>query len=509
MARKRGLNHWLPASTRRVATGLRRDGPGWLIILILVVILLRIPSLFYPYSYGDQGIYLTLGQAIRQGVVLYREIHDNKPPLLYLLAAISGSLAWFQALLLVWNLGTILIFWRLAQSLFDKQARPVLTATVLFALLTTWPRLEGQVANAEIFMILPIIAGFWLIFGGKKQEKLRFLGAGIFFGLAVLFKVPAGFDFAAALFFLFFLFLSQKKKNYSLLTTHYPLLIFGFLTPILLSSFFFALQKALPYFLQAGFLQNIGYLSSWKGKTHAGLIVSPGFLLRFGSLLLFSFLLFLFNKKLNKNLLLLSLWLIFSFFGATLSGRPYPHYLIQVLPPASFLVGLLLAKIKKLERLIALFFLGLLLVAYQYFDFWQYPTLPYYQNFLAWASRQKTTQEYLLHFNSQLPQNYQLASFLNQNTSPQDRVFIWGEDAPCLYALSRRLPPGRYTANYHIKDFDGYQETLKAIQVVRPKFVVILSRKDRFPQLEEFLAKQYYQLGDIYGAVVYLPRPSR
>ena len=500
MARKRGLNHWLK---------ILPSWPAWLITLLIIVIFLRIPSLFYPYSYGDQGIYLTLGQAIRQGVVLYREIHDNKPPLLYLLAAISGSLAWFQALLLIWSLGTILVFWRLAKCLFANQSRPVLLSTLLLALLTTWPRLEGQVANAEIFMILPIIAGFLLILSGKKREKLRFFAAGILFSLGVLFKVPAGFDFGAALIFLFFLFFSQKKKDYSLLIARYSLLIFGFLTPILLSSFFFTLQGALPHFLQAGFLQNIGYLSSWKGKTHAGVMVSSGFLLRAGSLLVVTFLLWLFRKKLNKNLIFLSLWLIFSLFGATLSERPYPHYLIQVLPSASLLAGLFLAKIKKIERLIIIFFLGLFLIAHQYFNFWQYPTIPYYQNFLSWATRQKTTQEYLQYFNSHLPQNYQLASFLHQNTSPQDRVFIWGEDAPCLYALARHLPPGRYTANYHIKDFNGYQETLEAIKAVRPKFIVILSRKDSFPQLEEFLASQYFQLGEIAGALLYFPLPPK
>ncbi len=55
----------------------------FLLIIILLMILLRIPSLFEPYWYGDEGIYLTLGQAIRKGLLLYRDIHDNKPPLLY------------------------------------------------------------------------------------------------------------------------------------------------------------------------------------------------------------------------------------------------------------------------------------------------------------------------------------------------------------------------------------------------------------------------------------------
>ena len=38
------------------------------ILMILAgVVFLRIPSLFEPYWYGDEGIYLTIGQAMRHG----------------------------------------------------------------------------------------------------------------------------------------------------------------------------------------------------------------------------------------------------------------------------------------------------------------------------------------------------------------------------------------------------------------------------------------------------------
>ena len=54
---------------------------------------------FEPYYYGDEMIYLALGQGLRQGIPLYLGLHDNKPPLLYLTAAISGNLFLFKVIL--------------------------------------------------------------------------------------------------------------------------------------------------------------------------------------------------------------------------------------------------------------------------------------------------------------------------------------------------------------------------------------------------------------------------
>src|SRR3989344_3742093 len=66
----------------------KNEALAWLVVFSVV---LRITSWFEPYWYGDEGIYLVLGQALRRGLVFYRDIHDNKPPLLYLLAAVAGG----------------------------------------------------------------------------------------------------------------------------------------------------------------------------------------------------------------------------------------------------------------------------------------------------------------------------------------------------------------------------------------------------------------------------------
>ena len=66
------------------------------VFLFLIFLFLRLPSLFEPYWYGDEGIYLTLGQGVRKGLVLYQQIHDNKPPTLYYLAALGQTVFGFR-----------------------------------------------------------------------------------------------------------------------------------------------------------------------------------------------------------------------------------------------------------------------------------------------------------------------------------------------------------------------------------------------------------------------------
>ena len=88
--------------------------PAWVVGILAIVLILRIPSFFEPYYYGDEMIYLALGQGVRQGLILFKDIHDNKPPLLYLAAAIAGNLFWFKAILCFWNMFTVAFFYKLS-----------------------------------------------------------------------------------------------------------------------------------------------------------------------------------------------------------------------------------------------------------------------------------------------------------------------------------------------------------------------------------------------------------
>ena len=87
-------------------------------------------------------------------------------------------------------------------------------------------------------------------------------------------------------------------------------------------------------------------------------------------------------------------------------------------------------------------------------NFWRYPILPYYVRFYELATNKIDKSEYFSTFGGQVPRNYKIAEFIVTSTKKEDKVFIWGDASP-IYALSRRFPPIKYVADYHIKDFSN------------------------------------------------------
>jgi 4-amino-4-deoxy-L-arabinose transferase-like glycosyltransferase len=478
------------------------EPPRWLLVLLSACFLLRIPSFFEPYYYGDEMIYLTLGQGIRQHIPLYLRLHDNKPPLIYIIAKIAGNLFWFKVILAFWSFATIVIFWHLAKKIFPKKERVAKAATIVFAILTTIPLIEGNIANAELFFIGPIMGGFLILLSKKLTAKNLFL-SGILFSLATLFKIPAFFDiFAIVLLWIFFT--AFKVKEIKRLVVNFFWLFLGFTVPILFTLIWYFWRGALKEYLIAAFLQNLGYLSSWSGQV----AYKTSFLLRNRSLFirtlivaLGSSLLFVKRKKLPKEFIFICLWLLFSLFAVTLSERPYPHYLIQAAAPISLLLGLLFYD-KTLLQVFAIIPLTLAFFVPVYFRFWIYPTFSYYQRFVNFAAGRLTKEQYFSTFRKAINRNYEIAKMITTMTNTKDKVFVWGDDSS-IYALSKRLPPIKYVADYHIRDFSSQKEIMNALLTNPPKMIVYLPEGRAFPALKLYLKEKYILLADIEGAEVY------
>jgi 4-amino-4-deoxy-L-arabinose transferase-like glycosyltransferase len=227
--------------------------------LFFIFIILRLPSLFEPYWYGDEGIYLTLGAAIRKGLILYSQIHDNKPPTLYYLAAIGQTVFGFRLLLSLFMIPTIYYFYRLSLNFFSQKISQFIT--FVFLIITSIPFLEGNIANAEIFMLLPTILGFLIFIKAKKN--IDYLWSGLLLGLAFTIKVPVIIEFGFLFLWLFISNLKNfKTKSFTIILN---LFTFGlsFLIPIILFGIYFAIKGAFLLFLGSALLQNFSYLSSW------------------------------------------------------------------------------------------------------------------------------------------------------------------------------------------------------------------------------------------------------
>ena len=475
--------------------------PKWLCIFLFLILILRIPSFFEPYFYGDEMIYMALGQGIRQGINLYKGVYDNKPPLLYIVAAIAGNLFWFKAILAFVNIISIYLFWKLSGVLFPKKNLLHKVSTIIFGLLTTLPLLEGNIVNAELFMITPIIAALILIFSKKNNFKKLFF-SGMLFSIAALFKIPALFDLPAVIVF-WLIYSISKKTDFITFLKRALYLSLGFITPILLTFVWFYFQGSLKDYIYAAFLQNVGYLSSYRpsDSQQPFFVKNLPLLIRASIVFLTAIFFYLKRKKLSKNFIFISLWLFFSLFGATLSERPYPHYLIQAVPAMSLLFGILFTN-ETIEQSLTLIPLTIAFFVPVYFHYYHYPTLSYYSKFISFTSRGISKKEYLMSFDKNVIRNYDISNFLASSMSKKEKVFIVGDSAT-IYALSRKLPPIKYVADYHINDYSSLQDEVNILSKNLPKFIVILPQKMNLTPLIPIIRQNYIFVSEIDGAEIW------
>ncbi len=495
----------------------------WFFLLFMVV--LRVPNFFDPYWYGDEAIYLTVGQSIRSGKQLYSQIVDHKTPIIYYLASVPNQF-WFRVLLIIASAISIGSFYFLSRKIF-KDKLFTWVSLLIFVVLTTLPWFEGHIPNGELFVLTFVLVGMWLasksgylqaILDARKQKrhKINFswLGAaGTAYGLAILTKVPAFVDLAALLSIAWFNFSQEvldKPKNWLkqlwvMVKEVGPVLV-GTAIPIILSILYFVTRGAGQDYLRFGLLYNLHYTQSWQidfGSQILNFLISlPGKTLLLGALIL---VLSLINQLSIKFKFFLA-WLILSLYSVMLSNRPYPHYFIQAIPPLSWLVAAILEKIitaiqTKKKRLKSLMPAGLGIaviilcgLVLKWFGFGTYSVKAYYQSFGQYLTGTVNQQEYYQSFNPLMQDNYKLARFFKSNQVRN--LFIWG-DNPMLYALSQTIPTSRFTVAFHVVDMNAYDETIEEIRRTEPPYIVVMKNAPtNYSEFFEYLDQHYIANND-------------
>lgn len=461
----------------------------FLILASFLFFLLRFPSLFEPYWYGDEGIYQTIGIVLNQGGLLYRDVWDNKPPLLYFFYSLFGSdqfsLRLFSA---VFGFLGVSSFFLLAKRLLRN---PVVyrSITLLFALLFGLPLIEGNIANAENFIIPLVILSAYLLTRYLSDKKTDFIlfSSGIILGIAFLIKIVAVFDFLAFLIFLAFI-KAPKKITWTSLRDYLKtkireIIIFciGFFVPFAISIIYFFAYNELSLYLQSMFFSNIGYVG-WGNK-----LGIPLSLLHIKIIILalgVSILILLRNKLTFPAFLFILIWFAFSMFNTFFSQRPYPHYMLALLPSYCLLLGSIFIY-RKLTIFLSVIFL---ISSFIVFDFFSLASpkkieknILYYGNFIHYILGNKDTRSYQAFFDRNTPRDYEIANFIKMNSGKEDNIFVWGNNAQ-LYKLTGKKPPGKYTVKYHISNYsDGYSNTAESLSKEKPKFLIIMPGETHFP----------------------------
>ncbi len=520
---------------------------GWWSLLI-AVLLFRLPTLCEPYWYGDEGIYLTIGNALRQGRLLYAGIVDHKTPLIYYFAMVPSQL-WFRILMMVWMMVTTWCFYQLVSSFGWRRWQTWLSSWI-FILLTSLPAFEGNIPNGELFVMGFVLAGLLLLtrtrlwlnlladprharlpsHWSKRDITLTVL-AGMSGGLGILTKVPGLFD-VAAMAWVGWLVLTAgvvdkefKAHDWwprlKLVITSWWWLGLGIVTPIALSVLYFTLRGSFASYLEFGLLYNFHYAGNWQLDLPwpwlAFWFTLPGkmLIMAVGLLLVTAW------QRWQSQALSWSLgWLLLALFGSLLSNRPYPHYFLQLVPALSIVVVAWLGELTHLKQyryfrdkslvlvvwlataaLVALIPVSLLLL-----KFGMYPTLSYYQNWWQVVTGQISRETYYQRFNWIIPDNTRAANIIR--SAGAQEIFIWGTN-PMLYAVSQTAPTGRFTVAFHIKDINAFDETMRDLVADPPLFVVVMNEDaETWPEMQTFLTANAYQPNYSFEHFVLWKRPS-
>ncbi|MCH9651639.1 MAG: glycosyltransferase family 39 protein [Deltaproteobacteria bacterium] len=445
---------------------------GFFALLFVVLCLLRMPHQDRPIRDVDESVSAIIATTWLEGGIPYRDAIDQRGPVTYLLYALTFLVAGANNMYAVHWLLLLLILvsaWVVFQ--LAKELRPGPSgwamAFVAAAFLTiatyTYKRSQLLAFHTEWPGMLASAIGMLLLWRGIHRQRTRELWlSGISFGAAFLSKQPAVFDGAAAGIFLLLLAWSRgrlfHKDHFVTTLKHAVALAGGFFAAVLACAAYFAAYGALGDFYLYYWQYNVEHytavvplrdklsaLNPWDHSRHY--LRSNPLLFVAGTLSCLAALKASLGASLHKRSLdgrfLLFLWLLFSYFGASYSGRNFGHYFIQILPPlcllSAWFVVDLWQKAREFapsrlgtwifrEALVWVLILGLGSSVYRYrrdialTNIWQ-------------PARTKVERQGLL-------------DYIRATTDSEDTIFVWGYN-PEIYMLTPRRSATRYSnTNY-------------------------------------------------------------
>lgn len=458
-----------------------------------------------PHNYGDEEIYFVMGRAWRTGVPLYKAMFDHKPPLIYIMAGIAPTMFAFRGLLAAIMVIHTILFWYLAKAFWYK-TRPWLAylSSFIFVLITTLPTFEGLTVNAELLMMVPVSAAVLILWKAKITEWKKFLFAGLLGGIGWLFKIPVAADMVAiGLYFICYRKASIKESLKAFLSWSFVAYALAFVAPLVLTFVYYYLKGSGPDYLATVLTVNLGYVSSWTTSSWSFNPFKSGLVVRGTILAIYTLLLYIYRKKLDKSFVLGALWFGWSLFGALLSSRPYPHYLQELAAPVALLVPFVFVAESVVTWIFIAIIIGMAGLAEQQIKFWGYPTASVYKTYFEYVTKQITWDQYLTHFDNATT-NYRVAKYLNERMAPTDQMYIWGTDCT-IYNLTNKLPSGgKYIVSFHVQDLNKYDYVMQNLNINKPKYILVEPGAGDFPDLSAMIDRTYVLAKTIDQIQIYI-----
>lgn len=419
-----------------------------------------------PPWVNDEGTYFAVAGAMNHGYTLYRDIWENKPPVLYL--AYAAVYHWLGPSLIAVRIAATLaalicvvlvaaLAWRFAPGRWA-------VAALLAGLVLGVPFLEGTTGNAETFLIVFTSLGVLLALRG------RLVLAGLCVAVAISVKAVGAFD-AAAL-GLYLIFHGDSIRAGVRLTRPY---LASLAACLAVGGIACAQAGILRPMLSDAVLYDAGYVGHANGGGVPWL-----------ALLKAAVLVALTVPLLRRPFPYL--WLLWAAAGALVSGRFFGHYALQAVPPLCLVAGMALerGRLSLLRSRTMLYaipacFAGLAILsalagwgmAATGHDSILARRLQWYPNFVRYALETESYSTYRSQVDDHVNRNIQVAQVIKK--LPPGKLLVWG-NTPWIYVLSGRLPATPYTSALRDPRVPGETQALSHAVSQHQARVVVLIR---------------------------------
>lgn len=456
----------------------------WLMVLgvVLGAIFLRWHLLDVPLE-RDEGEYAYGGQLLLQGVPPYQMLFNMKLPGIYavyslILLVFGQNSAGIHLGLLCANVASITALFLVGSRIAGPLAG--ISSAAVFTVLSVGQTVQGVFANAEHFVLVPVLFGALAVVVGldSKRPWLFFL-SGILFGFGfvikqhgALFALWAGGATAAA--GIFGYIRQRDSVRYLIFFLLGVVLPYG-LTCLLLwkagvfSQFWFwTIDYAKAYATQ------IPWFAAWANLTDRGFVIwSASPLLWTAAAIGILVCLARFRSVRHPGLVLS--FAFFSFLAVCPGFFFRPHYFVLLLPAAALLAGVTISSLARFVVRDQRRQWSLLVVAITLFLLLG-DTLYRQRHFLFQLTpAQASTDTY---WPNPFNESVEIARFIRQNSKPSDTIAIVGSEPQICFYAARRSATG-YIYMYPLMEghefaLEMQRRLIAEVEQAKPEYLIFV-----------------------------------
>jgi 4-amino-4-deoxy-L-arabinose transferase-like glycosyltransferase len=477
----------------------------WAALIAITVFFAHLPAFLHRLLDGDEAIYSSIAALMNTGAPLYGAGGvDNKPPGVFWLYAATFQMAGTYQMTAIHAVGlavmaaTCVLLYMIGRDVGG--VRTGLLATLFYGVLTAAGNPRLLATNTEMLMMLPLTASVLLML------SRRWMWSGLLLVAAGAFRQVAAVNVLLAVAGLVWLEPPRQRRLAAVRFSG------GIAAGLVAGAFALLLTGSLPGFWRWTVGSLYGYASTnWIPSfvwARARDSIFP-FVVNMAVLWAAAIAVATRWERLETKERLVMVWLALGMVGSIAAGHLSWHYFIQAMGPLALAAALCFERFSLRRWAVSIAALGIALPA------------------VFWWVFNINADPLTYDFSPPVPQHEEVAAYIRDHTTSNQRVFVWG-NWPALYVESDRLMASRFPGflrgfargsglppdNWDMTP-DVWPELESDLSAHPPALIVdtaaagwsdfAMYPMSNYPVLANLVASRYHEVATVDGVVIYAP----